>query len=205
MLFRLALIGVVALAAIAPAGCTASGAGSAASSSVTSASASPPGAITGHPTVRDLVTMLTRSGVGPGQVALDLTYAPPMFFEVTALQPPAEMNVRPTLAFMLQETIHDGVLPAEPPAVLLELDTGARVVPYDVEVTATDPHHRTTRLLFPDPGDAFGISETAGRELALTLVVPFTDGTVSAANTFVWQLPINLGPAAPSPSLGVSR
>jgi hypothetical protein len=104
---------------------------------------------------------------------------------------------------MLQETIHDGLLPDEPPVVLLVLDAGARAGPYDVKVTATDPHHRTTRLLFPDPADGSATSPAPGRERTLKLVVPVADGRVSAANTFEWRLPIE--PQAPTASAGASR
>lgn len=146
--------------------------------------------------------MFTRSGVGPDQVAIDLTYAPPIFFEATGLRPPPELGARPTLVFMLQETIHDGALPDQPPAVLLLLDSGARVDPLDVSVTASDPHHRTTRLLFPDPDGASAPAPTHGAGLTVRLVVPFADGTVSAGNTFEWRLPIELEPGGP---IGASR
>lgn len=203
-LFRLALVGALGLVAIAPTGCAASQAGPAASSSGTSASSPPlPAGIAQRPSVRDLMTMLTRSGVGPDQVVIDLTYAPPIFFEVTGLQPPAEVSLRPTLAFMLQETIHDGVLPTEPWAVLLVLETGARAGPYDVRVTATDPHHRTTRLLFPDTAEGSATSQAPGRERTVKLVVPLADGRVSAANTFEWRLPIEW--RTPKTSAGASQ
>ena len=140
--------------------------------------------------VRDLVTIFTRSGVGPDQVAIDLTYAPPIFFEATGLRPPPELGARPALAFMLQETIHDGARPGRPAAVVLVLDSGARVEPFDVTVTASDPHHRTTRLLFPDPDGASASTPTHGARLTVRLVVPFADGAVSAANTFEWRVPI---------------
>ncbi len=205
-LSRLALAGALGLAAVALGGCATTQPGSVAPPAGAGSSLAAQGAGAGEPpSVRDLMAVLTRSGVGPDQVALDLTYAPPLFFEVTGLEPPAEASARPTLAFMLEETVHEGALPDNPPTVFLMLDSGDRASPYDVKVTATDPHHRTTRLLFADPGNVSAASEIPGHELALTLVVPFTDGTVSAGNTFVWQLPINVGPAAPSTSPGASE
>lgn len=206
MTTRLALIGALGLVAIALNGCATGQARSAASSAGPSPSATAqPAGIAARPAVQDIIASFTRTGVGPDQVVIDLTYAPPLFFEATGLEPPAEAGTRPTLAFMLQETVHEGALPDEPPTVLLALDAGARTAPYDIRVTASDPHHRTTRLLFPDPGEGSTASQTSGREHTLKLVVPFADGSVSAGNTFVWQLPINLDPPASDPSPGTSR
>ncbi len=204
--WRLARVGALGLVVITLAACATGQARVAASSGATSLGATTPtGDIDERPAIRDLMAALTRSGVGPNQVAIELTYASPLFFEVTGLAPPAETSSRPTLAFMLQETVHDGVLPNEPPAVFLVLETGAPVGPYDVKVTATDPHHRTTRLLFPDSADGSTTSEKASQEHTLKLVVPFADGTVSAGNTFVWRLPIELEPPAPNVSPRASR
>ncbi len=198
------VLGIVAIVAIALSAYVGNGAGSAASRSRSGTDLAQPAQVAQRPSPRDLVTALTRSGVGPDQAAIDLTYAPPMFFEITELQPPAEMSERPTLAFMLEETIHDGALPSGPLAVLLVLDSGLRASPYDVRVTATDPHHRTTRLLFADPARPTDPMDP-GPERTLTLVVPFADGTVSAGNTFEWHLPVDLTATAPSMSPGASR
>lgn len=204
-LSRITLVGALGLVALVLGGCAAGQPGSGVAVQETAPGRpTPPAAIAGGPSIRDLMSALTRSGVGPDQVAIELTYAPSLFFEVTGLQPPTEAGARPTLAFMLQETVHDGALPNEPPAVLLVLDAGARAEPYDVKVTAIDPHHRTTRLLFSDPGGA-STGTLAGSVHGLTLVVPFADGTVSAGNTFVWQLPIELEASATHTSLGASR
>lgn len=204
-LFRLALVGALGLASIAATGCAASRVESAASDSRIRASSPPlPGGIAGRPSVRDLLAAFTRNGVGPNQVAIDITYAPPLFFEVTGLQEPSEMSARPTLAFMLEETIHDGTLPDEPPTVLLVLESGLRASPYNVRVTATDPHHRTTRLLFLDPAEGPADPMDPGIERILRLVVPYADGTVSTGNTFEWRLPIDVTVTAASP-LGASQ
>lgn len=142
-------------------------------------------------TVQELVPLLTRAGVGSDGVGLDLTYAPPQFFDMTGLKRPPEMDARPTIAFMLQETVHEGELPSQPPETFIEFGRGDRIAPYSAEVTAEDPHHRTVRLLFPQPD---GWSERGlGDRSTITLVVPWSDGTVSRANTFVWELPIDLG------------
>ena len=147
-------------------------------------------------TVLDLVPLLTRYGVGPGESGIDLIYAPDMFFTVTGLAPPAEAQSQPSLVFILQETIHEGTLLDASPAVYMELAGGDRVSPYDAQVTAQDPHHRTTRLLFAPPaGWATAPLATESGE-TLRLVVPLDDGTVSAGNSFQWRLPIDIGSAA---------
>lgn len=133
-------------------------------------------------TARDLVPVLSRTGVGPNQVGITLIYAPPLFFDVTGLEVPSESTIRPTLIFILQEDIHEGALTA-PPSVLLKLDAGETFAPYSATVTAEDPHHRTSLLLFPARVNAVD----AG---AITLLVPWDNGEVSAANTFVWKLPL---------------
>ncbi len=203
---RATLAGAVGLVAFILSGCAAGGLGSVTSNAEPRVGdTAQPSVVAGSPSLRDLMAALTRSGVGPDQVALELTYAPPLFFEVTGLEPPGEASARPTLAFMLQETVHDGALSEEPPEVLLVLDSGARANPYDIKVTAEDPHHRTTRLLFADSGEALPASQAPGSQQALRLEVPFADGTTSAGNTFKWKLPINLDSAAQITSPGASQ
>lgn len=195
-------IGILAVVlAACSSGATATAASIAATGAV--AGASTPGAQ--RPSPRDLATALKRTGVGPDQVVIDLTYAPPMFFEITELVPPLEMSEQPTLAFMLEETVHDGLLPDAPPTVLLVLEDDERATPYQVLITATDPHHRTTRLLFADPGSRPLDPMDPGPERVLILVVPFADGTVSDANTFAWRLPLDLTASVPIAAPGASR
>lgn len=143
-------------------------------------------------TLRDIVPLFTRYGVGPHEIGIELTYAPQLFFDVLGLEPPAEALARPTLAFILQENIHEGALPGDPPAIFVDGSGGGRVAPYSSEVTASDPHHRTTRLLFPAPPALANVTPKANSPETLRVVVPFEDGAVSVANTFVWQLPIEL-------------
>ena len=144
-------------------------------------------------TAQELIPLLTRNGVGPQGAQIDVTYAPPRFFDITGLKRPAEMDSRPTLAFILQQTVHDGDLPIEPPQVFLEPASGDPIAPYSAEVTAEDPHHRTVRLLFPQP-DGWDESSAESSVIdTLVVVVPREDGTASVGNTFAWQLPIDLG------------
>jgi len=203
---RFTLPGALGLVAFILSGCAAGEPGSVtANAEPRAGDPAQPAVVAGSPSVRDLMAALTRSGVGPDQVAIELTYAPPLFFEFTGLEPPVEASARPTLAFMLQETVHDGALSEQPPEVLLVLDSGARADPYDIEVTAVDPHHRTTRLLFPDSGEGPAASQASGFQQVLRLEVPFADGTTSAGNTFKWELPIKLDPSAQIASPGVSQ
>jgi len=57
-----------------------------------------------------------------------------------------------------------------------------------------DPHHRTSRALFDVPA-GWPAAPGADRPLTLRLVVPLEDGSVSVANTFEWQLPIDAAAA----------
>lgn len=198
-MLRFIIIGLLASAAIGLSGCGGSSedaAGGAGAASLRT------GAITGAEnaigdlSVRDLIPLLTRHGVGPGESGIDLTYAPQVFFEVTGLAPPAEIGSRPTLAFILAQTIHEGDLPGDPPAVFLELENGERVPPYSAPVTAEDPHHRTVRLLFPQPDGWLISSRATGGGDTMRLVVPRHDGTVSGGGIFEWRLPIDFGGGA---------
>lgn len=96
---------------------------------------------------RELVPLLTRRGVAPDLTIIEVIYAPPFFFEATGLHQPPEMEAQPTLAFLFQETVHDGELPPDVPEAFLLLPDGDRLEAYDAGVTAEDEHHRVSRLL----------------------------------------------------------
>jgi hypothetical protein len=142
--------------------------------------------------VQDLIPLLTRYGVGPREIGLDLIYAPQLFFDVTGMERPEAYDARPTLAFVLAETIHDGdlgELAPTPPVAFLLLEDGTRLAPYEATLVTEDPHHRTSRVLFDLPA-GWPETPTAGAPLTVRIVVPMEDGSVSIANTFEWQLPI---------------
>lgn len=141
---------------------------------------------------RELVPLLTRSGVGPDWTIVDVTYAPPLFFDATGIPVPDEMDMETTLAFILQETVHDGELPIEEAAAFLLLPGGLTVDPYDARVTAEDDHHRVTRLLFDRPDDWPAALADATGPPVLRLVVPRRDGSYTVANTFEWTVPIEI-------------
>ncbi len=198
-MLRFIIIGLLVSAAFGLSGCggnAGDGAAGASTASLDTGAATGAENAIGDLSVRDLIPLLTRRGVGPGESGIDLTYAPQVFFEVTGLAPPAEIGSRPTLAFILAETIHEGDLVSEPPAVFLELEGGERVPPYSALVTAEDPHHRTVRLLFPQPDGWLISSRATGGGDTMRLVVPRHDGTVSAGRIFEWQLPIDFGGGA---------
>jgi len=185
-IFILALLAAVVVVAVGA--CGGGEDGAPAREGASSAAAERDGALT----VQELVPLLTRYGVGPQGAAIDVTYAPPRFFDITGLKRPAEMDSRPTLAFILQQTVHDGELPVEPPQAFLEPGSGDLIAPYSAEITAEDPHHRTVRLLFPQP-DGWDDSSAADSVIdTLQVIVPGKDGTASVSNTFAWQLPIDL-------------
>lgn len=141
---------------------------------------------------RELVPMLTRTGVGPDLTIIDVIYAPRLFFDATGIPVPEEMDAQPTLAFILQETVHDGELPLERAQAYLQLPDGERLDPYEDEVTAEDDHHRVSRLLFAQPERWPDVFADASGEPVLRLVVPMRDGSVSVANTYEWSVPIEI-------------
>jgi hypothetical protein len=141
---------------------------------------------------RELVPLLTRRGVAPDQTILEVIYAPPFFFEATGLQQPDEMEAQPTLAFIFQETVHDGELPLEVPEIFMLLSDDERIAPYDAGVTAVDDHHRVSRVLFPQPSEWPRAIENADGDATLRLIVPREDGSYSVSNIFEWSVPIEI-------------
>ena len=144
---------------------------------------------------RELVPLLTRSGVGPDWTIIDVIYAPPLFFDATGIPVPDEMDAETTLAFILQETVHDGELPLEVAEAFLLLTDGTRLEPYEARVTADDDHHRVSRVLFTRPDDWPAVIEDDDGMSMLRVVVPQRDGSYSVANTFEWVVPIEIGDA----------
>jgi hypothetical protein len=148
-------------------------------------------------TVQELIPLLTRYGVGPNQIGLDVIYASQLFFDVTGIDAPDANDTRSTLLFIVEETIHDGDLAETPPAAFLVLEDGTRVAPNESELVTEDPHHRTSRVLFDRP-DGWPEMPTDDAPLTVRLVVPMEDGAVTIANTFEWRLPLQMEPIAPA-------
>lgn len=142
-------------------------------------------------TVQELIPILTRYGIGPNHIGVDLIYAPRLFFDVTGLERPE--GDEPVLLFVLEESIHDGDLgkiSPEPTSTFLVLDDGSRVAPIETTMVTGDPHHRTSRVTFELPA---GWTEklAEGAPLVIRVVAPMEDGSVSIGNTFEWQLPLD--------------
>ena len=141
---------------------------------------------------RELVPLLTRHGVAPDLTLIEVIYAPPFFFEATGLTQPLEMESQPTLAFLFQETVHDGELPPEVPEAFLLLPGDERIAPYDAGVTTEEEHHRVSRLLFSQPNEwPEAIKDEEGNAV-LRLIVPRADGTYTVSNVFEWSVPIEV-------------
>lgn len=146
-------------------------------------------------TIQDIMPPLTRSGVAPGGIETDVTYAPTLFFQVSGQQLPASARLRPTLIFFLQENIHEGAMPSAPPAATLSIDGGASTQAYASTIVSDDVHHRITRLQFAatTAGEA-AIAE--GERHTLTLVLPAKDGSVAKGGTLTWRVPVPVPAAA---------
>ncbi|MBI3973792.1 MAG: hypothetical protein HY332_21150 [Chloroflexi bacterium] len=172
---------LVALMALALPLLVASSGGGRAESAPTGAA--PTGAAPATPVVplQELLAVLTRAGVGPARVGVEAVYAPPLLFSVTGVEAPAGEVV----VFFLQESVHAGGLPPSAPEVYLVVDDAAQYAPEEAEVLLDDVHHRTTRLGFPKSV----VDEATSR---LSLVVPMGDGTVTGANVFTWEFPLEL-------------
>lgn len=139
---------------------------------------------------RELVPLLTRSGVGPDWTIIDVIYAPQLFFDATGIPVPEDMDPDRSLAFILNESVHEGELPLEPPQAFLLLPDDQRLAPYDARITADDVHHRTSRLLFERPEGWPDALANPDEGPVLRLIVPNRDGSYSIGNTFEWSVPI---------------
>lgn len=156
------------------------------------------GGVAAKLTVQQIIPPLTRSGVAPTGVEVDATYAPQVFFQVTGRDLPAVARSKPSLVFFLQESVHEGFLPAAPPTALLRVDSAARVAPYAIATLSADDHHRLTRLLFP--ATAAGGSRIAeGDAHTFAIVLPDKHGAVSEDGTLTWRVPVALPTAAAAP------
>ncbi|MBI4215889.1 MAG: cytochrome c biogenesis protein CcdA [Chloroflexi bacterium] len=157
---------------------------------LTSSSGAPAQAL---PTRSELWPLLLRGGYGTGNTSLDVLYSPPLLFQVEKEEPPASSLERPTVIFFMFEADHehDVGLPPQPPRLLLRVDGGKLIEPYEVTVLrgSAQGEHRTSRLLFPLPS-RLDPATMDREEHTLTLVSPL--GSVSD-RMFSWQLPLGLG------------
>ena len=145
------------------------------------------------PTRSELYPLLTRGGYGSGNTSLDVRYAPPLLFLVEKDEPPASSLERPTVIFFMFEADHEhtvGLAP-QPPQLLLRVDGGELIEPYEVTVLrgSAQGEHRTSRLLFPLPS-VLDPATMNQEEHTLNLVSPLDS---VGDRWFSWQLPLGVG------------
>ncbi len=135
--------------------------------------------------------ILVRNGAGADNVAIDALYAPPWYFKWNNRQAPT--TDKPILVFFLFETIHEGVLPTDPPPAILKID-GQQFNSLNATVLSTAEHHRVTQVLFPalDDNGSPLLTQSARN---ITLLLPI-NGAVSEDGTFSWDLPLPYGAGA---------
>ncbi|MBI4200728.1 MAG: cytochrome c biogenesis protein CcdA, partial [Chloroflexi bacterium] len=156
------------------------------------------------PTRTELLPLLTRGGYGPGNTSLDVRYSPPLLFQVEKDEPPASSLERPTAIFFVFESDHEHEvgLPPRPPQLLLRVDGGVLIEPYEVIVLrgSAEGEHRTSRLSFPLP-PGLDPATMDREEHTLTLVSPL--GSVGD-RMFSWQLPLELPGGAAAATVSAS-
>ncbi len=142
------------------------------------------------PTLRELLPLLTRSSYGPPSASVDMIYAPPFVFQVTGDEMPTAARERPTLIFVMTEADHDHIqgLTPQPPLVILRVDGGKSIEPYEVVVQFDGSEHRTTQLLFPLP-PGLNPKKVDQEQHTLTMSIPLG---AAGDSTFTWELPLGL-------------
>lgn len=149
--------------------------------------------VAGSLTVRDLLPVLTRHQPSANE-DYEITFMPPLFFEVMRQPPPPESLLPRTAIFVLQESVHDGELPLDPPQVFMRLPDGGRIAPAEVRVVTDGVHHRSTRLVFSGIAGLADLLDPEAASTTITLQVVPRDGDTRAVGAFVWQLPLNVAP-----------
>ena len=138
---------------------------------------------------------LERSLSAPNDVTLEVTYAPPLFFQVTGQPAPAGS----ALTLFLQEDTHIDALADMPPRFYLVVDGKGQFFPTEGGILSNSGHHRTSRFLFA-PGS---VPEARSSLAAIFL---FEDGSKATAQ---WELPLQFAAAgegaAASPAVGVDE
>jgi cytochrome c-type biogenesis protein len=135
----------------------------------------------------EVTALLLRKGVGPGQTALEVFYAPTWYFTWSGRALPE--TDRPAMAFILMELIHRSELNPAPPAPLLEIE-GRAVAPLSVQIVTEADHHRVALALYP-AGDEAGRPLVGETTASMALLMPGQDA--AAPNPFVWSLPLPYG------------
>lgn len=136
----------------------------------------------------EVADILLRGTYGPDGLELEYLYAPTWYFEWSGREVPAT-DGRPTLAFFMIETIHEGELGSVVPRAAL-VGTGGSVTPSDLQEVSSAPHHRVSLLLFPAVA-ADGTTPLTGEGGdPLVVSTAFDDGTVVSV---AWAQPMPNG------------
>jgi cytochrome c-type biogenesis protein len=136
----------------------------------------------------EVTALLLRKGEGPGQLAMEIFYAPTWYFAWSGRDLPE--SDQPALAFLMMELIHRSELNAAPPAPQLQVE-GRTLEPLAVQIASEADHHRVSLVLYP-AYDAAGHPLVGEATSSLALLMPGQEQT-SAANPFVWSLPLPYG------------
>lgn len=135
---------------------------------------------TATPTMREVIAKYTRFGQAGDERDLELTYAPPSFFETFNQDVPPEVANGEAMMFLLRENVHDGELPEQMVQVAVRRPGGELVLPSSVDLLTDGVHHRSARLVFP--------VAPAGIERVEVVVV--RHGEIASGTTpFVWTTP----------------
>jgi len=146
-------------------------------------------------TAGQLTQVLHRTALAPNAVNLEITYAPPVFFEVTGKAAPADPK---TLVFYLQEDTHIDALDERPTRFSLSVDGQGDYLPTNGVVLTDSGHHRLSTFQFAQP-------DLPVPQQNLVVSFHFADGSLSTVD---WQLPLALpngtSVAAPTVSTGAA-
>lgn len=127
---------------------------------------------------------------GVDDIEIDVTYAPPEYFEAS-LPPSAAAELQPetSTVFLVAETLHDHDLPAGLPPLVVEFQ-GQTFEPLDTDIRVTSPHHRVSLVRFDaDPRN--------------TLLVDTLRLTVADGEPLEWRLPIAYDDTAATSPFGI--
>lgn len=139
--------------------------------------------------MQGIAGLLTRYAEGPGEADVEALFATTRYFEL-ADKARAVREYRPDryLVFLVNETVHVGELPPEPPAAALSVD-GRLYQPADVEAPPVAEHHRLSVVRFARV-DATGepIIKEGARRLELSLSGAWDEARTP--RTVAWDLPV---------------
>jgi cytochrome c-type biogenesis protein len=125
-----------------------------------------------------LTQVLARSTVAPNAVNLEITYAPPIYFQVMGQDAPADR----ALVFLLQEDTHIDALDQSPTRFSLQIDGWGDYPPTSGTILSDSGHHRLSRFLFTQ-------ADLPEAHESLKVIFHFANG---ASSDVTWALPLAL-------------